>query len=83
MQGLWHWRGAWWGVGTLAMLGRGLIPLFWLMASDGTMEFSVSVCHFTVDALSVHAVSCHTHCTSSGLSVSTVLRAESHQAALG
>lgn len=39
------------------MLGRGLIPPFWLMASDGTTEFSVSVCHFTVHALCLSMLS--------------------------
>lgn len=34
-------------------LWRGLIPPSWLMASEATVQFSVSVCHFTVDALSL------------------------------
>lgn len=48
-------------VGTLAMLWRGLIPLSWLMASDAIMQFSVSVCDFMVDALSLSMLCLMSH----------------------
>lgn len=43
------------------MLWRGLIPPSWLMASDATLQFSVSVCHFTVDALSLSVLCFMSH----------------------
>lgn len=52
MQGLWHGRSAW-GCRHTCHAVEGLDPPSWLMASDAIMQFSVSVCDFTVDALSL------------------------------
>lgn len=46
------------------MLWRSFIPFSWLMASDATMQFSVPVCHFTVDALSLSMLCLMSHCLS-------------------